>query len=64
MLLALDIGNSHVVCAIHDSKKWIHSIRIPSNMNFWQKFSSLKEYDVTYATISSVVPRLTPVYTE
>ena len=46
MLLAIDIGNSHVVCAIYDSKKWIHNIRIPSNMNFWQKFSSLKKYDV------------------
>ena len=64
MLLAVDIGNSHVVCAIHDSKEWIHNIRIPSNMNFWQQFSSLKKYDITYATISSVVPKLTPIYTE
>tara|TARA_Y100000588_G_scaffold110952_1_gene121664 strand:+ start:5655 stop:6389 length:735 start_codon:yes stop_codon:yes gene_type:complete len=64
MLLAIDIGNSHVVCAIYDSKKWIHNIRIPSNMNFWQKFSSLEKYDITFATISSVVPRLTPIYTE
>ena len=38
MFLALDIGNSHVVCAIHDAKKWIHSIRISSNLDFWNKF--------------------------
>ena len=64
MLLALDIGNSHVVCAVHDSKKWIHSIRISSNLDFWNKFKMLKEYDITHAAISSVVPKLTPVYIE
>ena len=64
MFLALDIGNSHVVCAIHDAKKWIHSIRISSNLNFWNKFKPLKEYDITDAAISSVVPHLTSVYIE
>ena len=64
MLLALDIGNSHVVCAVHDSKKWIHNIRISSNLDFWNKFKTLKEYDITHAAISSVVPKLTPVYIE
>jgi len=64
MFLALDIGNSHVVCAVHDSKKWIHSIRISSNLDFWHKFKTLKEYDITHAAISSVVPKLTPVYVE
>ena len=64
MLLALDIGNSHVVCAVHDSKKWIHNIRISSNLDFWNKFKMLKEYDITHAAISSVVPKLTPVYIE
>ena len=64
MFLALDIGNSHVVCAVHDAKKWIHSIRIPSTLNFWHQFSLLKEYNITHAAISSVVPRLTSVYVE
>ena len=64
MLLAVDIGNSHVVCAIYDSKKWVHNIRIPSNMNFWNKFKTLKEYNIKDAAISSVVPRLTPIYSE
>ena len=62
MFLALDIGNSNVVCAIHDTKKWIHSIRISSNLDFWNKFKTLKEYDITHVAISSVVPKLTPIY--
>jgi type III pantothenate kinase len=62
MFLALDIGNSNVVCAIHDTKKWIHSIRISSNLDFCNKFKTLKEYDITRAAISSVVPKLTPIY--
>ena len=64
MFLALDIGNSHVVCTIHDSKKWIYNIRISSNLDFWNKFKTLKKYDITHAAISSVVPKLTPVYIE
>ena len=64
MFLALDIGNSNVVCAVYDSKKWIHSIRISSNLDFCNKFKTLKEYDITHAAISSVVPKLTPVYVE
>ena len=64
MLLALDIGNSHVVCAVHNNKKWIHNIRISSNLDFGNKFKTLKEYNITHAAISSVVPKLTPVYIE
>ena len=64
MLLALDIGNSHVCCAVSDSNKWIYDIRISSNLDFWNKFKTLKEYDITHAVISSVVPKLTPVYVE
>jgi len=64
MFLALDIGNSHVVCTVHDSKKWIYNIRISSNLDFWNKFKTLKEYDITDVAISSVVPKLTPIYVE
>ena len=64
MLLALDIGNSHVVCAVNNSNKWIKNIRISSNLDSWNKFKTLKEYDITHAAISSVVPKLTSVYVE
>ena len=64
MLLVLDIGNSHVCCAVYNSNKWIYDIRISSNLDFWNKFKTLKEYDITHAVISSVVPKLTPVYVE
>ena len=64
MFLALDIGNSNVVCAVFNSKKWIYSIRISSNLDFWNKFNTLKEYDITHVAISSVVPKLTPIYVE
>ena len=64
MFLALDIGNSHVVCAVHNKNKWMHSIRISSNLDFWTKFKSLNKFDITHAAISSVVPRLTSVYVE
>ena len=31
MLLALDIGNTHVVCAVYNSKKWIKmTVCVPS----------------------------------
>ena len=64
MFLALDIGNSHVVCAVNSSNKWIYNIRISSNLDFWNKFKTLKEYDITHAAISSVVPKLTSAYVE
>ena len=64
MLLVLDIGNSHVVCAVHDSKKWIHDLRISATLDFWNQFITLNKYDIKEAAISSVVPRLTTVYVE
>ena len=64
MFLALDIGNSNVVCAVYDSKKWIHSIRISSNLDFLNKFKTLKEHEITHVAISSVVPKLTSLYVE
>ena len=64
MFLALDIGNTHVTCAIHDQGKWIHTLRIQSNLDFWSRFIKLKEFAVKHAAISSVVPKLTPVYME
>ena len=64
MFLALDIGNTHVVCGVYAKKKWLHILRIPSNLDYWNQFSSLQEHEVTEAAISSVVPKLTSVYGE
>ena len=64
MFLALDIGNSQVTCGIYDDGEWVHTLRIPSNLNFWNQFSSLQKYEITDAAISSVVPKLTDVYIE
>ena len=64
MFLAIDVGNSNVVCGIHDTKKWVHHLRIPSTLNFWDQFINLKEYKITDVAISSVVPQLTEVYVE
>ena len=64
MLLAIDIGNTHVVCAIHNGKKWIQTLRIPSNFDFWNQFITLKLNGISDAAISSVVPGLLPIYVE
>ena len=64
MFLAIDIGNTHVVCAIHNSKKWVHILRIKSNLNFWQRLESIKTYSISSVAISSVVPNLTKIYFE
>ena len=64
MFLALDIGNSHVTCGVHENGEWIHTLRIRSNLDFWSRLITLKEYTIKNAAISSVVPKLTPVYVE
>ena len=64
MFLALDIGNSHVTCGVFNKGQWIHTLRIPSNMNFWSRFITLQEYDITDVAISSVVPRLIDAYVQ
>ena len=61
ILLAIDIGNTHVTCGIYD-KKWNEIIRIPSNENSFNSFSSLKKHKITHAAISSVVPKLNAIY--
>ena len=64
MFLALDIGNSHVTCGVHENGEWIHTLRIRSNLDFWNRLITLKGYTIKNAAISSVVPKLTPVYVE
>ena len=63
MLLAIDIGNTNVTCAVYD-KKWINTICIPANLDFWDLLNSLKEFEIKHAAISSVVPKLTSIYIE
>ncbi|MDP6569919.1 MAG: type III pantothenate kinase [Candidatus Marinimicrobia bacterium] len=64
MLLAIDIGNTNVTCGVHDKKKWVHTLRLPSTLDFWNLFSSLNEFKISRVAISSVVPALTSVYVE
>ena len=64
MILAVDIGNTNVTCGIYDGKRWVHTLRLPSTLDFWNQFSILKEFDITESAISSVVPDLTQVYIE
>lgn len=64
MLLAIDIGNTNVVCGVNQKDKWIKQIRIQSDMAFWQRFQQLSKYEITNAAISSVVPKLTDIYCE
>jgi len=74
MLLAIDIGNSNIVFGIHHRKNWIHHWREETQL---QKPAeayemSLSEYllennlssrDIREVVISSVVPGLTPSFT-
>ena len=64
MILAVDIGNTNVTCGVYDGEKWVHILRLPSTLNFWNQFSTLKEFDITECAISSVVPNLIQVYIE
>ncbi|HZJ88990.1 MAG TPA: type III pantothenate kinase [Sphaerochaeta sp.] len=69
MLTAVDIGNSNIVVAVHDGKKWIHSFRIYSDQQkttdeyFVVLDRLLSRSDIPFgsvdrAVISSVVPNL------
>ena len=63
MFLAIDIGNTHISCGIHE-KKWIQILRIPSNLNFLNSLLELKKHDVSHVAISSVVPKLDSIFEE
>ncbi len=54
-----------IFCIFQINGIWVR-IKIPYtySFNFWNKFKTLKEYDITNAAISSVVPKLTPLYIE
>ncbi|MDD3929875.1 MAG: type III pantothenate kinase [Sphaerochaeta sp.] len=70
MLLAVDIGNSNIVVAVHDGQKWVQSFRIYSDqkktsdeyfvvLDSLLSHAQLFKHDINRAVISSVVPNLT-----
>ena len=70
MLIAVDIGNSNIVIAVHDDEKWVESFRIYSDLKktsdeYFVVLESLlthagiRKQDINRSVISSVVPNLT-----
>ena len=70
MLIALDIGNSNIVVAVHDGQRWVQSFRIYSDqkktsdeyfvvLDSLLSHANLFKHDINRAIISSVVPNLT-----
>ena len=64
MFLAIDIGNTNVVCGVYDEDKWIYTLRISSDLNYFEKLFALKKFNLKNVAISSVVPKLTILYKE
>ena len=73
MLLAIDIGNSNVVLALHDGENWQHLLRMPTLPNeialYYKKLiaehfleSGLWVSVVKKVILSSVVPELREVF--
>ena len=63
-LLLIDIGNTHVVCAILQDDTIVERLRIPSDLNFFNQLIPLKTHAFDGVVLSSVVPVLTEVYVE
>jgi len=70
MLIAVDIGNSNIVIAVHDDEKWVESFRIYSDqkktsdeyfvvLESLLTHSGIHKQDINRSVISSVVPNLT-----
>ncbi len=70
MLIAVDIGNSNIVIAVHDDEKWVESFRIYSDpkktsdeyfvvLESLLTHAGIRKQDINRAVISSVVPNLT-----
>lgn len=64
MLLAIDIGNTNVVCAVFKQNKVIDSDRMESDMNFFNSLIKFNKHNITQIIISSVVPKLDTPYLE
>ncbi|MDD3902661.1 MAG: type III pantothenate kinase [Sphaerochaeta sp.] len=70
MLIAVDIGNTNIVVAVHDGRTWVQSFRIYSDqkktsdeyfvvLDSLMSHAGLFKQDINRAVISSVVPNLT-----
>lgn len=70
MLIALDIGNTNIVIAVHDGQRWVQSFRIYSDqrktsdeyfvvLDSLLSHANLHKHDINKAIICSVVPNLT-----
>lgn len=75
MLLAIDIGNTNVVAGIYGNERLVTSWRLATERarmadEWWAIFSTLAQHDgvdlrsLDGAILSSVVPRLTPAFTD
>ena len=64
MLLAIDIGNTNIVCAIFDGNKIVDELRIESSPETIDQFHNFTSNTVGRVIISSVVPKLTEIYNE
>lgn len=75
MLIAIDIGNSNVVIGLHDGQTWRHVWRLPTlseeTLLFYEMRmanllleAAIPIKDVDRLVLSSVVPPLTPIFTE
>ncbi len=70
MLVAVDIGNTNIVIAVHDGQQWIRSFRIYSDqqktsdeyfvvLDSLMSHADISKENIDRAVISSVVPNLT-----
>ena len=64
MLLAIDIGNTNIVCAIFDGDKIVDELRLESTPETINQFYNFTSITVGRVIISSVVPKLTEIYTK
>lgn len=75
MLIAIDIGNSNVVIGLHDGHTWQHVWRLPTlseeTLLFYEMRmanllleATIPALEVDQLVLSSVVPSLTPIFTE
>lgn len=75
MLLAIDIGNTDVVIGVHKNGIWVHEWRISSKLgalvkgyrdrlSLFMQQDELHKQQIHRIILSSVVPRLTPVWVQ
>lgn len=61
-IIAIDIGNTNVVIAAFENNDIVDTVRVESDLNFWESFEKMKNYKIDGIIISSVVPKLNEIY--